>query len=47
MFYDLRCTFVTNMRRVRVDYFRVLALTGHQTIKVFKRYYTIDQDDLH
>jgi hypothetical protein len=39
-------TFVTNMRRAGVDYFRIMAITGHWTMEVFKRYHTIDQDDL-
>jgi hypothetical protein len=37
---------VTNMRRAGVDYFRIMAITGHRTIDVFKRYHTIDQGDL-
>ncbi len=47
VFHDLRHTFVTNMRRAGVDYFRIMAITGHRTMEVFKRYHTIDQDDLH
>jgi integrase len=46
VFHDLRHTFVTNMRRAGVDYFRIMAITGHRTMEVFKRYHTIDQDDL-
>jgi integrase len=46
VFHVLRHTFVTNMRRAGVDYFRTMAITGHQTIDVFKRYHTIDHDDL-
>jgi integrase len=46
VFHDLRHTFVTNMRRAGVDYFRIMAITGHRTMDVFKRYHTIDQDDL-
>jgi hypothetical protein len=33
------------MRRAGVDYFRMMAITGHRTMEVFKRYDTIDQDD--
>jgi integrase len=47
VFYDLRHTFVTNMRWAGVEYFRIMAITGHRTMDVFKRYRTIDQDDLH
>jgi integrase len=47
VFHDLRHTFVTNIRRAGVDYFRIMAITGHRTMDVFNRYHTIDQDDLH
>jgi integrase len=46
VFHDLRHTFVTNMRRAGVDYFRIMAITGHKTMSAFKRYHTIDQQDL-
>jgi integrase len=46
VFHDLRHTFVTNMRRSGVDSFRIMAVTGHQTMTVFKRYNTIDEADL-
>jgi integrase len=45
-FHDLRHTFVTNARRAGIDYFRIMAITGHKTMTVFKRYNTIDCDDL-
>jgi integrase len=45
-FHDLRHTFVTNMRRAGVDYFRIMAITGHRTMSVFKRYNLIDEQDL-
>ena len=45
-FHDLHHTFVTNMRRAGVDYFRITAITGHRTMEVFKRYHTTDQEDL-
>jgi integrase len=47
VFHDLRHTFVTNMRRAAVDYFRIMAITGHKTMSAFKRYHTIDHQDLH
>jgi integrase len=47
VFHDLRHTFVTNMRRAGVDYFRIMAITGHKTMLAFKRYHTIDHQDLH
>jgi integrase len=45
-FHDLRHTFVTNARRAGLDYFRIMAITGHKTMAVFKRYNTIDRQDL-
>ena len=45
--HDLRHTFATNMRRAGVDYFRIMAMTGHRTMEVFMLYHTIDQEDLH
>jgi integrase len=45
-FHDLRHTFVTNMRRAGVDYFRIMAITGHKTMAVFKRYNSINEVDL-
>jgi Phage integrase family len=45
-FHDLRHTFVTNARRARNDYFRIMAMTGHKTMSVFKRYNTVDEADL-
>jgi integrase len=47
VFHDLRHTFVTNMRRAGVDYFRIMAISGHKTMSAFKRYHTIDHQDLH
>jgi integrase len=47
VFHDLRRTFVTNMRRAGVDYFRSMAITGHRTMDVFKRYHTIAHRDPH
>jgi integrase len=46
VFHDLRHTFVTNMRCAGVDYSRIMAITGHRTMDVFKRYHTIDHGDL-
>jgi integrase len=46
VFHDLRHTFVANMRRAGVDYCRIMAITEHQTMDVFKRYHTIDHDGL-
>jgi integrase len=46
VFHELRHTFVMNMRWTGVDSFRIMAITGHQTMEVCKRYHTIDHDDL-
>jgi integrase len=46
-FHDLRPTFVTNARRAGVDYSRTMAIAGHKTMAVFKRYSAIDRQDSH
>ena len=45
-FYDLRHTFLTNVRCAGIDYFQIMAITGHKMMTVFKRYNRIDQRDL-
>jgi integrase len=45
-FHDLSHTFVTNARRAGTGYFRIIAITGHKTMVVFRRYNTIDRQDL-
>jgi integrase len=45
-FHDLWHTFVTNARCAGIDYFRIMAITGHKLMAVFKRYNRIDQQDL-
>ncbi len=46
-FHDLRHTFVTNARWSGVDAITTMAITGHKTMAVFKRYNTVDTSDLH
>jgi integrase len=46
VFHDLRQTFVTNVRRAGVGYFRIMAVTGHKTTSVFKRINTVVHRDL-
>jgi integrase len=36
--HDLRHTFVTNARRAKIDYFHIMAITGHKTLRVFQCY---------
>jgi integrase len=45
-FHDLRHTFVTNARRAKIDYFRIMAITGHKMLRGFQRYNLIDEGDL-
>ena len=35
-FHDLRHTFVTNARRAKIDYLRIMAITGHKTLRMFQ-----------
>jgi hypothetical protein len=37
---------VTNARRAGINYFCIMAITGHKTLAVFKRYNTIDDANL-
>lgn len=45
-FHDLRQTFVTNARRAKIDYFRILVITGHKALRVLQPYNRIDEGDL-
>ncbi len=45
-FHDLRHCAITNLRRAGVDVMTVMALSGHRTTEVFRRYNTVDMDDL-
>jgi integrase len=47
VFHDLRHSFVTHARRAGIDYFRIMAITGHKTMAVFKRYHLIEDFGLH
>jgi hypothetical protein len=37
---------VINARRANIDYFRLMAITGHKTLRVFQHYNLIDEGDL-
>lgn len=45
-FHDLRHTAVNNWRLQGHDYFRIMAASGHKTINVFKRYNTVNKEEL-
>lgn len=45
-FHDLRHVFVTRMRRAGVHDHVIMAITGHKTREVFRRYDTVDDNDL-
>ena len=45
-FYDLRHTFVTNMRKADKQDRAIMKITGHKTMSVFMRYDTVDDEDL-
>jgi integrase len=46
VFHDFRHTATTNLRRAGVDSLTAMKITGHKTMAVFKRYNTIDEQDL-
>ena len=46
VFHDQRHTATTILRRAGVDALTAMKITGHRTMAVFKRYNTIDEDDL-
>lgn len=45
-FHALGHTFLTNARRAGIDGFWIMAITGHKTMSVFKRYNAIDEPGL-
>jgi integrase len=45
-FHDCRHSFCTNMRRAGVDTLTTMAISGHKSIEVFKRYNTISPQNL-
>ncbi len=44
--HDVRHTFINNRRLEGHDYFRIMAATGHKTMSVFKRYNTVNREEL-
>jgi integrase len=45
-FHDLRHTAINNWRQDGHDYFRIMAVSGHKTMNVFKRYNTVTREEL-
>jgi integrase len=45
-FHDFRHTAINNLRLQGHDYFRIMAITGHKTMHVFKRYNTVTREEL-
>ncbi len=45
-FHDLRHTYITRMRKAGVHDHIIMSITGHKTRDMFKRYDTVDEDDL-
>jgi integrase len=45
-FHDLRHTAINNWRLQGHDYFRIIAASGHKTMHVFKRYNTVNKEEL-
>jgi hypothetical protein len=43
---DLRHTAIINWRPQGHDYFRIMAVSGHKTMTVFKRYNTVSKEEL-
>jgi integrase len=45
-FHDLRHTAINNWRLQGHEYFRIMAASGHKTLSVFKRYHTVNKEEL-
>jgi len=45
-FHDLRHCAINNLRQAGNDYFRVMAISGHKTMSVFKRYNLVTEEEL-
>ena len=46
VFHDLRHCALNNLRRSGNDFFQIMALSGHKTISVFKRYNLVTEEEL-
>jgi integrase len=45
-FHDLRHTYITDKDRQGYSHTVIMAATGHKTMKMFRRYRTVDKGDL-
>ena len=45
-FHDSRHCSINNLRLAQNDYFRIMAISGHKTMSVFKRYNYVTEDEL-
>jgi len=45
-FHDLRHCAINNLRLSGYDYFRIMAVSGHKTMSVFKRYNLVTEEEL-
>jgi integrase len=45
-FHDLRHCAINNLRLAGNDFFRIMAISGHKTMSVFKRYNLVTEDEL-
>jgi len=45
-YHDLRHCAVNNLRLAGNDYFRIMAMSGHKTMSVFKRYNLVTEEEL-
>ena len=45
-FHNLRHVAINNWRKAGHDYLKIIKATGHKTMAVFKRYHTVDDEEL-
>jgi integrase len=45
-FHDLRHCAINNLRQAGNDYFKIMAISGHKTMSVFKRYNLVTEEEL-
>lgn len=45
-FHDLRHCALNNLRKAGNDFFKIMAMSGHKTISVFKRYNLVTEEEL-